>query len=146
MEERSGLVRRGPNRAVILSNTLDRRADSNTCHDFPDDPVEEHRDAVPVLVNPGDAVLFDRRIWHGGAQNRSTLTRKVIFLGYSYRWLKPRDDMTVGHYLERTDDPVRRQLLGASPNGGFGFTSPADEDVPLKAWIRDHVGEDVLVP
>jgi ectoine hydroxylase len=114
--------------------------------DFPDDPKQDHPDAVPVLVKPGDAVLFDRRIWHAGGQNCSEVTRKVLFFGYAYRWLKPRDDMTVEHYLARTEDPVRRQLLGASPNGGFGFTSPAEEDVPLKAWIRDHVGKDAVVP
>lgn len=114
--------------------------------ELPDDPKEDHPDAVPVLVKPGDAVLFDRRIWHAGGQNSSEMTRKVLFFGYAYRWLKPRDDMTVEHYLARTEDPVRRQLLGASPNGGFGFTSPAEEDVPLKAWIRDHVGKDAVVP
>ena len=113
---------------------------------FPDDPLADHPDAVPVLVNPGDAVLFDRRIWHAGGQNSSDITRKVLFFGYAYRWLKPRDDMTVGHYLDRTEDPVRRQLLGASPNGGFGFTSPAEEDVPLKTWISEHLGEDAVVP
>ncbi len=114
--------------------------------ELPDDPKEDHPDAVPVLVKPGDAVLFDRRIWHAGGQNSSEMTRKVLFFGYAYRWLKPRDDMTVEHYLARTEDPVRRQLLGASPNGGFGFTSPVEEDVPLKAWIRAHVGEDAVVP
>ena len=39
--------------------------------------------------------------------------------------------MTVAHYLDGAD-PIRRQLLGESPNGGFGYTSPAEEDVPLK--------------
>ena len=38
-------------------------------------------------------------------------------------------------------DPIRRQLLGASPSGGFGYTSPKPEDVPLKAWIEEHLGE-----
>lgn len=66
-------------------------------------------------------------------------------LGYSYRWLRPRDDMTVAHYLESAD-PIRRQLLGMSPNGGFGYTSPTDEDVPLKTWLSEHLGADALVP
>jgi hypothetical protein len=60
-----------------------------------------------------------------------------MFMGYSYRWLRPRDDMTVEHYLRRAD-PIRRQLLGASANGGLGFTSPQEEDVPLKLWWAQH--------
>jgi|TARA_Y100000310_G_scaffold161476_1_gene161348 hypothetical protein len=113
--------------------------------DLPDDHTEEHPKAVPVLAAAGDAVLFDRRIWHAGGHNRSRITRKVLFYGYSYRWLKPRDNMTVAHYMDRSD-PVRRQLLGESPHGGFGFTSPSDEDVPLKQWLADNLGRDALVP
>lgn len=35
--------------------------------------------------------------------------RKVLFLGYGYRWLRPRDNMTVAHYMERSG-PIRRQV------------------------------------
>jgi len=104
---------------------------------FPEDETLEHPDAIPVLADAGDAVFFDRRLWHAAGRNYSDVTRKVMFYGYSYRWLKPRDNMTVAHYMQRSD-PVRRQLLGASPNGGFGFTSPSDEDVPLKTWLERH--------
>ncbi|MBT4489169.1 MAG: hypothetical protein HOK30_20785 [Rhodospirillaceae bacterium] len=93
--------------------------------------------AVPVCVGPGDAVFFDRRLWHTGSANYWDKPRLVLFYGYSYRWLRPRDDMEVAHYLEQCD-PIRRQLLGLSPTGGRGYTSPADEDVPLKAWIETH--------
>ena len=65
-------------------------------------------------------------------------------MGYSYRWLRPRDDMTVEHLMDRCD-PIRKQLLGAS-TGGFGYTSPSEEDVPLKDWIRTHLGEDAVAP
>ena len=107
--------------------------------EFPPEPGADHPDAAPVRVAAGDAVFFDRRLWHAPGRNRSNVTRQVLFLGYSYRWLRPRDDMTVGHYL-RGADPVRRQLLGESPSGGFGYTSPAAEDVPLKAWLIDRLG------
>ena len=113
--------------------------------DLPADANAEHPRAVPVYAAAGDAVFFDRRLWHAAGRNRSTVTRKVLFLGYSYRWLRPRDDMTVEHYL--TDaDPVRRQLLGVSPGGGFGYTSPADEDVPLKGWLVERLGADAVRP
>jgi ectoine hydroxylase-related dioxygenase (phytanoyl-CoA dioxygenase family) len=100
--------------------------------------------ALEVLVAPGDAVFFDRRIWHASSPNISETTRKVLFYGYSYRWLRPRDDMEVGRYVDACG-PVRRQLLGCG-TGGFGYTSPRDEDVPLRSWIRDHIGEEAVAP
>ncbi len=111
---------------------------------MPEDPSADPATAVPICTKPGDAVFFDRRLWHAAGINRSTLTRKALFYGYSYRWLKPRDNMTVSHYMANAD-PVRKQLLGASPNGGFGFTSPSDEDVPLKTWLEEHLGSEAVV-
>lgn len=111
---------------------------------LPEDGVSDPEGTTPVRVPAGSAVFFDRRIWHAAGRNHSDVTRKALFYGYSYRWLRPRDDMTVDHYLERCD-PVRRQLLGAS-TGGFGYTSPKDEDVPLKLWIEEHLGEAAVAP
>ena len=113
--------------------------------DLPEDDQLDHPGATPVRADAGDAVFFDRRLWHSAGFNRSGVTRKVLFLGYSYRWLRPRDDMTVAHYLPGAD-PIRRQLLGESPNGGFGYTSPTDDDVPLKTWLAERLGADALVP
>ena len=95
--------------------------------------------AVPVLAPAGSAVIFDRRLWHSGSSNYWTQPRQVLFFGYSFRWLRPRDNMTVGHYLESCD-PIRQQLLGVSRSGGHGYTSPTPEDVPLKDWLQEHAG------
>ena len=111
--------------------------------EFPPDNAE-HPNATPVRARAGDAVFFDRRLWHASGRNVSRFTRKILFLGYSYRWLRPRDDMTVEHYLEGAD-PIRRQLLGASPTGGMGYTSPTDEDVPLKGWLEARLGEGSVI-
>jgi hypothetical protein len=94
-------------------------------------------DAVAVRVPAGAAVIFDRRIWHSGSVNHWKGPRRVLFYGYSYRWLRPRDDMEVAHFLPDCD-PIRRQLLGASVTGGRGYTSPTEDDTPLKAWIETH--------
>lgn len=112
--------------------------------ELPTDGVSDPPEAVPVEAAAGDAVFFDRRVWHAPGHNRSETTRKVLFYGYSYRWLRPRDDMTVGHYMDRCD-PIRRQLLGASPSGGHGYTSPKPEDVPLKGWIEEYLGQEAVV-
>ena len=110
-------------------------------------PEDEDLDPVgttPIQVAAGDAVFFDRRIWHAAGHNSSPDARRALFYGYSYRWLRPRDDMTVDHLMDRCD-PIRQQLLGAGPSGGHGYTSPKEEDVPLKAWIREHLGEEAVV-
>jgi len=112
--------------------------------DLPEDETLDHPDAQPICANAGGVVLFDRRIFHAGNYNTSDITRKILFMGYSYRWLKPRDNMTVGHLMDQCD-PIQQQLFGASVNGGFGYTSPADEDVPLKAWLSERLGEGALV-
>ena len=110
-------------------------------------PADEDLDpagTTPIQVAAGDAVFFDRRIWHAAGHNFSPDARKVLFYGYSYRWLRPRDDMTVDHLLDRCD-PIRQQLLGAGPSGGHGYTSPKEEDVPLRDWIREHLGDEAVV-
>lgn len=112
---------------------------------FPEDGISNPEETVPIRVRPGTAVFFDRRLWHTPSLNTSGQTRKVLFYGYSYRWLRPRDDMTVAHLMERCD-PIRRQLLGASPTGGYGYTSPTDEDVPLRTWLREHLGPEAVAP
>jgi ectoine hydroxylase-related dioxygenase (phytanoyl-CoA dioxygenase family) len=111
---------------------------------YPEDGVSDPEGTTPVRAPAGSAVFFDRRIWHAASPNSSQVTRRVLFYGYSYRWLRPRDNMTVAHFMDRCD-PIRRQLLGAS-TGGFGYTSPGDADVPLKGWIKEHLGEAAVAP
>ena len=91
--------------------------------------------AIPIRVPPGTAVFFDRRLWHSGSANYWHTPRRVIFYGYAYRWLRPRDDMEVSQYIPACG-PLRRQLLGQSVTGGRGYTSPTDADVPLKGWLE----------
>ena len=112
---------------------------------YPELETQDPEGATSIQVEAGDAVFFDRRLWHAAGINKSNDTRKALFYGYSYRWLKPRDNMTVAHYMESAD-PVLRQLLGASANGGFGYTSPAAEDVPLKTWLEENLGSEAVIP
>ena len=114
---------------------------SNTL-EMPDDPTADPEGAISVFAKPGTAVFFDRRLWHAAGRNSSDITRKVLFYGYSYRWLQPRDDMTVEHYMEGSD-PIRQQILGKS-TGGHGFTSPSEKDVPLRTWIQENIGSDAV--
>ncbi|QGQ99458.1 hypothetical protein EHS13_33660 [Paenibacillus psychroresistens] len=104
--------------------------------DIPLNEQGQPEGAIPVRVKPGTAVFFDRRLWHAGSPNWSDITRKVLFYGYGYRWIRTKDDMTVQHLWDQSD-PIRRQLLGATVNCN-GYYSPTDEDVPLRAWLKEH--------
>jgi len=100
--------------------------------------------ATEVIAEAGDAILFDRRLWHAASTNASDRTRIFVTYGYSYRWLRPKSAMQHTDLFERVD-PIRRQLLGwcTSANGYF---EPTDDDVPLRTWIRDHVSEAAVAP
>jgi 8-oxo-dGTP pyrophosphatase MutT (NUDIX family) len=113
-----------------LDDTLDR----------PPDGIGQPAGAVPVLAKPGTAVFFDRRLWHTASPNWSEVTRKVLFYGYGYRWIRTKDDMTVQSLWPQCD-PIRKQLLGWGVNCN-GFYSPTDEDVPLRVWLREHSPEE----
>jgi ectoine hydroxylase len=117
---------------------------SHLINDFQGSRKDDIEGAVPVCVKPGSAVFFDRRIWHSGSTNYWHEPRRVLFYGYAYRWLRPRDDMEVGTYLKDCD-PIQLQLLGKSASGGRGYTSPTEEDVPLKSWIEENVGKEAVV-
>jgi ectoine hydroxylase-related dioxygenase (phytanoyl-CoA dioxygenase family) len=101
-------------------------------------------DAVEVLARAGDAIIFDRRLWHSASTNRSDTTRVFLTVGYSYRWLRPKSRMDLGHRLDELP-PIRRQLLGATTSANAWF-DPTEDDVPLRAWIHDHVGAHAVSP
>ncbi|MEO2004350.1 MAG: phytanoyl-CoA dioxygenase family protein [Candidatus Poribacteria bacterium] len=125
----------GALRVIPGSHRLDERPQNNGDGD-PDG-------ATHVLVKAGTAVLFDRRMWHSRGWNYSDVTRKVLFLGYSYRWLRGLDYNNMPPELLRRCDPIRRQLLGDGVNVK-GWWQPTDEDVPLKQWLRKHKGDDYV--
>jgi ectoine hydroxylase-related dioxygenase (phytanoyl-CoA dioxygenase family) len=93
----------------------------------------DHPSGRQILAGAGDVVVFDRRIIHSSSPNLSSQARMVLFYGYGYRWLRPRDDMTVTRYLDRAG-PVRRQLLGAT-SSGYAYSSPTEQDTPLTGWM-----------
>jgi ectoine hydroxylase-related dioxygenase (phytanoyl-CoA dioxygenase family) len=83
------------------------------------DPHPPPPHATAVLVEPGDALFFDRRLWHVRSDNGSDLTRVAAFFGYTYRWVVGRDD--VAHLPHRRFwdhlSPVQQQLLGWAGDG-----------------------------
>ena len=83
--------------------------------------------------------MFEQRIYHAVGPNLSEITRKTIFMGYSYRWLRPLDYVVQPpEVLTKVQgDAIRWQLLGAWATE-MAFSLPKDEDVPLRAWYQQH--------
>ncbi len=125
----------GAMRIVPCSHKLDTRPPNSN-----NDPDGDPEGAIDILVKRGTAVLFDRRMWHSRGWNFSDVTRKVLFMGYSYRWLRGLDYNLMPPEILEKCDPIRRQLLGDGVNIK-GWWQPTDADVPLKTWIAEHRGE-----
>ncbi len=105
--------------------------------------LEDQEKILQLQVKAGTAVLFDRRMWHARGINTSQITRKVLFLGYSYRWLRGLDYNVMPDHLLEKCDPIRRQLLGDGVDVK-GWWQPTDADVPLKSWILENLGKEYL--
>ncbi|MGX6603559.1 phytanoyl-CoA dioxygenase family protein [Micromonosporaceae bacterium Da 78-11] len=124
-----------------LRNTLDRPADGT-----------EPRGATEITAEPGDCFIFDRRLWHSRSPNHSAVTRKILFVGYTYRWIRPLDDMPIDHagewWSNRT--PVQRQLLGEATHTanhwGVGWDGYIDEQIPLRKELHSRDLLDQTVP
>jgi len=106
----------------------------------PEDGHSSPEGAIPICVPAGAAVIIDRRIWHSRSINDWNQSRKMLFMGYSFRWLLPKDDMTVEHLYPGLD-PIRRQLLRDNPSNNGTYT-PDKGDTPLRDWLALHCPED----
>jgi len=102
---------------------------------------------VQITANAGDAIVFDRRLWHSGSTNQSAVPRRALFYGYSYRWLRPKSAMKITTSpAYDTFDPVHRQLLGACSTANGYYTPDDTVDAPLRAWIATNVGNRAVAP
>jgi ectoine hydroxylase len=106
--------------------------------------------AIEVQVSPGDAVFFDRRLWHCRTNNYSDITRKAMFFGYTLRWIAIRDEIAGADdpaWVESLS-PVRQQLLGHTGKGipgeleGDHAWGHYPKTTPLYGWLDER---DMLV-
>ena len=97
--------------------------------------------AIEVCANPGDVVVFDRRLWHARSDNYSDVTRKAMFFGYTLRWIAIRDENEGiwSSALNEQMNPVQRQLLGGiRPGDGDHHWGHYPEDTPLYGWLKER--------
>jgi ectoine hydroxylase len=111
-----------------------------------DVPWPDPDGAIEVTANAGDAVFFDRRLWHARSDNYSAYTRKAMFFGYTYRWIAIRDEND-GIWSNGWADqlsPVQRQLLGGLKDiSGDHAWGHYPQTTPLHGWLKER---DLLDP
>jgi ectoine hydroxylase-related dioxygenase (phytanoyl-CoA dioxygenase family) len=108
---------------------------------------------IELNVPANTALVWRTQLWHCVTPNLSDRVRKVFYVGYHYRWLRPTDYVQQDPALIARSSPVRRQLLGAldpqgDPLGKDPFWEPSSrywlikdwEDVPLKEWAEERSG------
>lgn len=93
-----------------------------------------------LRLNAGDALLFENRIFHTAAPNRSNRVSKVLMYGYAYRWMKPEVYLEVPakRHLEKAD-PIVRQLIG-------GYRDIDTLPWALEDWAQRHSVRPTPVP
>lgn len=115
-----------------------------------DDRTIAPDEALELKLGPGTAVLWRTATWHCVGPNNSDKIRKVMHVGYHYRWLRPTDFIQADSDLVARSSPIRRQLLGAVVTDGEPLGSDPvflphspywllkdDAQVPLRAWAED---------
>lgn len=130
---------RGSTKLIPRSHIRNTLAGRPEC---PELGFDEPEGAIEILANPGDAFIFDRRMWHSRSVNHSAVTRKLVFIGYTYRWIRPLDEVSHDRTGEfwRTLSPIQRQLLGAGgDNANFWGIKPdgwLDDAIPLRNELK----------
>jgi ectoine hydroxylase-related dioxygenase (phytanoyl-CoA dioxygenase family) len=112
-------------------------------------PWPQPEGALQITANPGDLVVFDRRLWHARSDNYSPITRVGAFFGYTYRWVAGRDDVAG---LPATPEwesfsPVQRQLLGhAGDSSGDHAWGHYPATTPLYRELKERGLLDSSIP
>ena len=90
--------------------------------------------ALELELRAGDAFLFESRTFHRIGLNRTAVVRKCLMMGYSYGWISPLDyDVQPDWLLEKTTDPIARQLIG-----GNKLPSTIIDPWALREWAEKY--------
>ena len=103
----------------------------------PEGNVGQPADAIPFAALANSCCIFDRRLWHSATPNWSQVSRKVLFLGYAWRWTQSKDPMFTERALAAERCPITKQMLGATTSNA-GLYAPTAADTPLRLWLQHH--------
>ncbi len=98
--------------------------------------------AVSLTAKPGDVLIWDSRLWHGAAENKSDHQSWVLVATMQMWWVKPRTD------IPRTIPPHIFDALSDRQKALMGFCSmpPIDEFISIEVRAGyDMIPETSLV-
>ncbi len=93
--------------------------------------------AIAPTLRPGDCLVFENRTWHAGDANLTTDTRKMIAIGYGYRWLRPIDYRIQEESILQEANETTRWLLGEPLHSDTDYRQ-VDSGNPLARWCAAH--------
>ncbi len=108
-------------------------------HDeFGELPAATTPGTTQVLAKAGDALVFTHSLWHGGARNSSTVTRKNIQYGYNQMFFRNFDYDPIPPEVIAACTPRQRRLLGdLGPDG-----KPSQHFYPPRDHLKLMFGTD----
>ena len=95
---------------------------------------------IELKLPPGAAVLWRTATWHCVGPNLSDKTRKVMHIGYHYRWLRPTEYINQDPELIARCSPIRRQLLGELGKGDTPLGLDPNFEPVYQYWRPDNIG------
>ncbi|PZQ63491.1 MAG: hypothetical protein DI570_08715 [Phenylobacterium zucineum] len=123
---------RGCTVVIPGSHLFDRYADQ-----------ESMAQAIPILAEAGDMVVWDSRLWHGALGNTTGLSRWALIATFTRWWIKQNFDMTgtlpQPIYEALTDD--EKAIFGfcsRPPRDEFERTDIKSGHDQLKARVEDY--------
>ena len=75
--------------------------------------------AMPVCCPSNSALIFDRRLYHTGSPNFAAEPRVAGFVGYAYRWLRPKEPKSASLWcpsLTRQSVTLWSKISGSAPS------------------------------
>jgi ectoine hydroxylase-related dioxygenase (phytanoyl-CoA dioxygenase family) len=106
--------------------------------EFGELPAAATPGTTQVMARAGDALIFTHALWHGGAVNRSGVTRKNIQYGYNQMFFRNYD---YGEHVPESvladASPRQRRLLGDMGPGG----KPSHSFYPPRDHLRLMYGD-----
>lgn len=93
--------------------------------------------AIPITCPANSCFIFDRRLLHAASTNWNGDTRFFALVGYAYRWLKPKEPLSVETAYATERCPLKKQMMRHTTSN-MGLCGPSPEDTPLVPWLHKH--------